>query len=214
TSSSSTTPGELVAAPPITPAMARAFRERRFKDEAERLKRRLLLTVEQSRKLDRILEVRLKAPEEPSDFNLAFAPWLKDELSALLTPEQKTQYETIQQKEVQAHTDMSARFELNQLEQATELTEAQRQALLPILTEQARTMLESGPPQPDSEDGPGLDPLAPMRAHIERRLEAVAGVLTAPQLEDYRKHLTVQLEGMAAMMKAQESNSTLPQAKP
>jgi hypothetical protein len=204
---------ELIHPPALDQTMTRAFRERQLREETERLTRRLLLTATQSQQLERVLADSLETAGDTPFFGLAGAPWFKDALEKLLTPEQKANYETLLKHDEQSQAEMSARFELHQLERAVELTDAQRQALLPILMDRARTVIGSGSLAAE-EDGIAPDPLAHMQARIDRSIEAVAGILTASQLEGYRKHLMTQLEGAAAMLKAQRHDVAPPQAGP
>lgn len=191
----------------------RIFRERQLKDESARLKRRLQLTELQAQQLDRIVADGLRDHEKEPIFELATSPWFRKEMERLLTPEQKANFDALEQKDTRARAELSARFELSQVEQAVDISEAQRQAILQKLTERALAAhaSDASDPTAPSEPGPDPDPLSRMQAHLDQQLAAVEGILTAPQLEEYRRQLSAKMESMTAVVKASGARMALPQ---
>jgi hypothetical protein len=162
-----------------------------LKDAAEHTKRRLQLTEAQVEQLDQVLGDLDSAQVPLADLAITFEKRLQE----LLTAGQKAKYDTIRQKNQQLQADFAARAELNEIEHFLDITKTQREEIL-------RNLADSDRPVQFAE-APELDDQAQAELQIERRLEAVDGILTEPQIEEYRRYLATQIEGFAAFLKTQ-----------
>ncbi len=181
---------------------ARLFHASRLREQADRWKRRLQLTMAQAQVVEQALAQDLKAIETLSPRELGNATTFLREMERVLTPEQRAKYDEVQQKEKRESRELHARFELSQVERAVELSEAQRQAILQkVLTDNPMDLAMRDASADDQ------DPLALSRRLMDRRVEALEGILTPTQLEEYRDQLSAQMEQMEVFTKSRASTA-------
>ena len=99
-----------------------------------------------------------------------------DALAAVLTPDQVKGYEQFNLDESKASAAAYVRYEVSSLKGPLQLSEEQAQQMAAIFA-----TLKPG------EGGPGITEYSNARDQLETRLRAFEAVLTAPQLQKYRR---------------------------
>lgn len=114
------------------------------------------------------------------------------ELKALLTPEQQPLYEKMQQEERANNARLVANSELLQMQNTLGLDQAQQDKVFTALYEQAQSQMGS--------TGQDSAPAANLEGMMQRKIEAMKGVLTDEQFERYRKFQEQQMKMIQAFL--------------
>lgn len=113
----------------------------------------------------------------------------RDQIAALLTPEQQKAYEEYEKEEKARTARLTANSELEEMQGRLQLTDDQQDKVFSILYNLAQSESES--------DSASLDD---HRKQAEKKKEALRGVLTADQLERYGKYQDQQIKLIEAFM--------------
>ena len=127
-------------------------------------------------------------------------PNTRDQIKALLTPDQVAAYDQLETEERSRMARLVANAELMQLQTSLHLDEAQQDKVFAVLAEQAKSQF----------DGREQNPAAAMdfRAQAGRKTEALRAVLSAEQFERYQKFQEQQLKMMEAFLPKSGSGPT------
>ena len=115
-------------------------------------------------------------------------------IEELLTPEQKTEYEAMQKEEQQGNARLMANAEMLQMQNSLGLTQEQQDKVFGVLYQQSLDL--TGAAATDSKS----DPATSMAQAIDRKVEALRGVLTDDQLKSYRDMQEQQLKLIQAFI--------------
>jgi len=118
----------------------------------------------------------------------------KDQIKALLTADQQEAYDVFEKEEQQRMARLVANSELLQLQGALHLDEAQQDKVYAVLAEQAQSQF--------SGEGGGFD----FSKLSDKKAEALKGVLTAEQFEQYKKFQEQQQKLMESFMPKSGTN--------
>jgi len=113
----------------------------------------------------------------------------RDQIAALLTPEQKKAYEEYEKEEKARTARLTANSELEEMQSRLQLTDEQQDKVFAVLYNFA---------QSDSENDSGS--IDDHRKQADKKKEALRGVLTPDQLERYGKYQEQQIKLMEAFM--------------
>jgi hypothetical protein len=115
-------------------------------------------------------------------------------IEELLTPAQKTEYEAMQKEEQQGNARLMANAEMLQMQNSLGLTQDQQDKVFGVLYQQ--TLDLTGAAATDNKP----DPATSMAQAIDRKVEALRGVLTDEQLKNYRDLQEQQLKLIQAFI--------------
>lgn len=110
------------------------------------------------------------------------------DIRAVLSPEQQSAYATLQEEEKLNSARLSANSEVLQMQHTIGLTDDQTDSVFAVLYEQSLALHHAAATEPEP-----LNPAEAEEQAINRKLEALAGVLTPAQLADYRQQQERQL---------------------
>ncbi len=202
--------------------MMKAAIEQQMEGKLTRMKSKLNLTPDQEKAAREILgrgmrqgqEVAarmLKGDAKPEE--LAKGAGNPDqELKALLTPEQQTGYDQLKQEEITNNARLMANSELLQMQTTLGLDTAQQDKVFAALYEQSRSQLAgSQTPNPDA----AANPFGVVTDMMQKKLDALKGVLTDEQFESYRKFQDQQMKMIQSFLPkdGKAANVTLPQVQ-
>jgi len=123
----------------------------------------------------------------------------RDEIKAVLTPEQLAAYDDYERDEKSRMARLIANSELLQIQSSLQLTEEQQDKVFAVLVERAQKQFD-----PENAVG-GAD----YRAQTEAKTEALRGVLSAEQFERYQKHQEQQLKLIESFMPKSGTNRNI-----
>lgn len=203
---------EGIAAP--LAAMTQGVLEQRSQRQLARLQQRLDLNPFQTETIRQILERRARGMAEtmkhiysgkpdPTEID-AIREDIRDpeeQILAILTPDQQLAYAQMRAEERAETALRSANNEFLELRSTLDLRDDQEDRVFNILHDQARRQQFAS----DSDDPEPADPVEAMQRVMQRKLEALEGVLTADQLAGYQKQQELQLgflKGMLARVQA------------
>lgn len=114
----------------------------------------------------------------------------ESQIRALLSPEQQTAYAAFQEEEKVNNANSSANSEMLQMQHTLDLTEAQQKQVVTVLYQQILQRYQ------DETSGaqPAANPLEAEQVAIDRKLEALADILSPTQLSNYRQQQELQLK--------------------
>jgi hypothetical protein len=115
-------------------------------------------------------------------------------IEELLTPEQKTEYAAMQKEEQQGNARLMANAEMLQTQNSLGLTQEQQDKVFGVLYQQTLDTTSAAATENKS------DPVVTMEKAIERKVEALRGVLTDEQLKSYRDLQEQQLKLIQAFI--------------
>ena len=115
-------------------------------------------------------------------------------LNEILTPEQKTTYQQIQDDEKKCTAETMATFQMNQLAPALQLSETQKDQVYAALY-QAQMNPQTSPPGSNPSN-----PASYLDAQAKAKEDALAKILTPEQMTTYRQQSQSQLDMQKAMM--------------
>jgi len=113
----------------------------------------------------------------------------RDQIAALLTPEQKKAYEEYEKEEKARTARLTANSELEEMQSRLQLTDEQQDKVFAVLYNFAQSESDS--------DGGSIDD---HRKQADKKKEALRGVLTPDQVERYGKYQEQQIKLMEAFM--------------
>lgn len=120
----------------------------------------------------------------------------EERIRALLTPEQQTAYDEYQKEEKQRMARLVANSELMQMQGLLHLDEQQQDKVFGVLAESAQTQMSGAA---------GLD----FQQLVDRKVEAMRGVLTAEQFEEYKKFQDQQKKMLESFMPKGATNANV-----
>ena len=182
--------------------MMKAAIEQQMEGKVTRMKSKLNLSPDQEKAVREILsrasnqgqemaEKMLKGDAKATD--VAKAPLnTESEIRALLSPEQRTGYEQLQQEEISNNARLIANSELLQMQQTLGLDQAQQDKVFAALCEQSKTQL-AGAQNGTITDTSG-NPMKTIDDMFQHKLDALKGVLTDDQFASYKKFQEQQLK--------------------
>jgi hypothetical protein len=191
--------------------MMRTMIESQVSGKVSVLKRRLELTEEQERTLTSILMQQGEAGVEASRKMLggklsqeelsqltenAKSP--REEIHAILTPEQWEGFQTYEKEERHQQARAVANAELLQMQTQLGLDIDQEDRVKAVLSEQALAQFSAG--EQFSAAGAGANAIEFMRQQNEKKQEALRGVLTPEQFDRYRKFQEQQMKMIETFM--------------
>ena len=112
----------------------------------------------------------------------------ESEIRTLLSPEQQADYAALQEEEKLNSARLSANSELLQMQHTLGLTENQTEGVFAVLYDQALQQHHAEATEPEPKD-----PTEAQERVLNRKLEALEGVLTPTQLAGYRQQQELQL---------------------
>lgn len=202
--------------------------EQRNQEKLSLLKSRLNLTPEQEAAIKAAMDQEAKRLQEMSGRMLqggkidpqALAKEMNDPnkpksveqtTNDILTPDQKTGYQQIEDDERKSSAETSATFEMNSVSPALQLTEAQKDQVYAALYQ-----IQMSPPQTAPSNGANpSDPSSYLDAQAKAKEDALSKILTPEQLATYHQRIQSQLDMQKAMMqKFTPASSTAPAAPP
>ena len=167
--------------------------DQQLETKMSRMKAKLQLTAEQEAQIRETLTKandQALAMTEKMYSGKAKAEDLKDASSLeaaapkaieeLLTPEQKTEYEAMQKEEQQGNARLMANAEMLQMQNSLGLTQDQQDKVFGVLYQQTLDGTSLAATENKS------DPVGTMEKAIDRKVEALKGILTDDQLKSYR----------------------------
>jgi hypothetical protein len=189
--------------------MMKAALEQQMEGKITRMKSKLNLSPDQEKGIREALSGEMKRgqenalrmlkgdtkSEEPAKAPVTVSS--DEAIKALLTPEQQTGYEQLKQEEVSNNARLLANSELLQMQNTLGLDAAQQDKVFAVLYEQSRTQLAAAQtPNP----GSAANPLGAMTDMMQKKLDALKGVLTDDQFESYRKFQDQQMKLIQSLM--------------
>jgi hypothetical protein len=120
----------------------------------------------------------------------------EQQIKALLTPEQSAAYDEFQTEEKNRNARLAANMELMQMQSMLQLNEEQQDKVFAVLADQAQAKNNSADP---------LD----FRGQLDKKAEALRGVLTPDQYQRYQKYQEQQLKMIEAFMPKGANNANV-----
>jgi hypothetical protein len=114
-----------------------------------------------------------------------------EQIKALLTPDQATAYDTYKTEEETRNARLMANMELMQIQNVLQLDQAQQDKVFTVLVDQTRNQISGSQTNVEA----ALD----FRGQMERKAEALRGVLTPDQFTAYQKWQEQQLNLLETM---------------
>ncbi len=202
--------GSETAAPNPMAGFIKAALAQRYKQKLLLLKSRLNLTPQQEVALQAAMDEESKMAEEmgtkmfqggkidPQAIRNAFndpnrTKGVDKTLNEILTPEQKTTYQQIQDDEKKSTAETMATYQMNQLAPALQLSETQKDQVYAALYQA----------QINPQTSPGSNPSNPasyLENQAKAKEDALAKILTPEQMTTYRQQSQSQLDMQKAMM--------------
>lgn len=124
----------------------------------------------------------------------------KDQIKALLTPEQVAQYDDYEKEEAVRMSRLVANSELLQMQSSLQLTQEQQDQVYAVLAEQAQLQMSGG------NTGTGSDAMD-FRKQAEKKAEALSKVLTPEQLERYKQQQEQQIKMIETFLPKSGTNA-------
>lgn len=196
--------------------MMKSVMEQQFMGQMARLKEKLNLTPEQAQAIQEIL--KRQAELSSTAVQKVFSGKLgkddmaklgadggnpKEQIKAVLTPEQQTAYEEYQAEESSNNARLAANAEMLQMQNALGLNQEQQDKVFSILYEQSLKQMKG-----EGNALSGKDPAALMQAGLDQKLQAMQGILTPTQLDSYRQQQETQLKFMRSFLGGVKSGTT------
>ena len=200
--------------------MMKAAMERQMDAKLAAMKAKLNLTPEQEAAIREILRKQMEQGVEQAQKMMSGKMSAEEvaqagngqmnaeeQIKALLTPEQLVAYEDYQTEEKARMARLAANAELMQMQSTLQLTVEQQDRVFPILFDLTQQGFDSSTSTPGHFD---------FRNQMERKVEALRGVLTEEQLQSYQRFLQQQMEMIEAFMPglSGSNNSASPTASP
>ena len=173
-------------------------------DEEEKLTEAMASKMFQGGKIDPQAMVKaMSDPNKPKSVDQV----LKD----ILTPDQKTAYQQMQDDQKNSQAETLATFEMNQVAPALQLSETQKDQVYAALYQ-----IQVNPPKPAPASGANpADPASYLDAQAKAKEDALSKILTPDQLATYHQQTQSHLEMQKAMMqKFAPAPSTAPATPP
>ena len=202
--------------------MMKAAMEQQMEGKLTRMKSKLNLTPEQEKAAREILGRGMRQGQEAATRMLKGDAKPEEvakgagnpdqELKALLTPEQQTGYDQLKQEEVTNNARLMANSELLQMQTTLGLDAAQQDKVFAVLYEQSRSQLAgSQPPSPEA----AANPFSAVTDMMQKKLDALKGVLTDDQFESYKKFQDQQMKMIQSFLPkdGKTPNLTVPQVQ-
>lgn len=123
-------------------------------------------------------------------------PGFEETLSKTLTPEQQQEYKTYQAEEKSSQIEMMANMELMQLQTTVSLSEEQKDKAFQAFSQEAQ---RTSDPQ-SYQTGGTIDTNTIIDQQMQRKKEALRGILTPEQFAIYEKQLAAQQEMTKKML--------------
>jgi len=129
----------------------------------------------------------------------------ESQIRALLSPEQQAAYAAFKEEERENQARLSANGELVQMQHALGLAEDQQDKVFAVLHDQAlqQSQAEADGPEP-------ANPAEAMRIVMDRKLQALAGVLTPKQLAGYRQQEELHFKLVQGIVSRMEPSTAQP----
>ena len=189
--------------------MMKAVMEQQVEGKITRMKSKLNLSPDQEKAIREALSGEMKRgqenalrmlkgdtkSEEPAKAPVTVSS--DEAIKAVLTPEQQTGYEQLKQEEVSNNARLLANSELLQMQNTLGLDAAQQDKVFAVLYEQSRTQLAATQtPTP----GSTANSLGAVTDMMQKKIDALKGVLTDDQFESYRKFQDQQMKLIQSLM--------------
>ncbi|MES2308585.1 MAG: hypothetical protein V4507_06960 [Verrucomicrobiota bacterium] len=198
-------------------------------DKLSSLKTRLKLTPEQESSVQAILDAEgerqakqasqmmsgEKVDADTMAKEMKGVKTLDQELDSILTPDQKTEYTAMKKDEAKSQVEMMATFETSQVSPLLGLNEQQKDQFYSAIYQAEEEMRnpEWIVKNTKAATTASKDPMDFLKIRDQVKLDAAAKVLTADQLDTYKKHLeeasALQKEMMQKFMPAKTETGTL-----
>jgi hypothetical protein len=183
----------------LTPEQEAAVKE--AMDEEGKLQETLTNRIMQGGKVD---------PQSIKDLGLNHPKTVDQVLKDVLTPDQKTAYQQMQDDQKKNQAETMATLEMNQVAPALQLSEAQKDQVYAALYQ-----IQTNPPKPAPSNGANpSDPSSYLDAQEKAKEDALSKILTPEQLATYHQQAQNQLEMQKAMMQKFAPPSTVPATPP
>ena len=187
--------------------MMKAALEQQMEGKITRMKSKLNLSPDQEKAVREALSGEMKRGTEAAvrmlkgDTKPEEAPKApvssEEAIKAVLTPEQQTAYDQLKQEEVTNNARLLANSEMLQMQNTLGLDAAQQDKVFAVLYEQSRTQLAAAQtPNP----GSASNPLGAVTDMMQKKLDALKGVLTDDQFESYKKFQDQQMKLIQSLM--------------
>lgn len=195
--------------------------KQQMEGKMRQLKSKLNLTPEQEESIRGILEKQLGAGRaiaekmltgKATEGDMADATQAQGnpeaQIKALLSPEQQAAYDEVQSEELRNNARLMANAELLQMQGALGLNQEQQDTVYKALFEATQEQFS----------GLGSDPKRAMdfRGNLDRKLNALKGVLTEEQFKSYEEMQQQQLKLIESMLPkgAKSGDAVIPQVQP
>jgi len=167
---------------PNREADMRAFAERMINRGVDRWTDALKLTPEQVFHLNQLIQAKIQNGQTENPWS---SKYLQNELLEVLTPQQKAEYEHIQNRENQARVELRAQTQLSQVQSMFDLTDTQKDQIFQKFAEMEQTQAQ---PQSQASVPNTPESRREMRqAQTQKRIDALQGILTPDQIKQYQK---------------------------
>jgi hypothetical protein len=129
----------------------------------------------------------------------------ESQIRAVLSPEQQTAYAAFKEEEKVNRASSAANGEVLQMQHTLDLTDDQQGKVFAVLYDQAlqQRKAEADGPEP-------ANPAEVMQIVMDRKLQALAGVLTPTHLAGYRQQEELQLKFLKGIVSRMEPSTAQP----